>query len=59
MQQENDCDINRCPRQIEDGVDTHAGDELSEGIEITQQLAATAAESRRTLEDRGHDATGQ
>ena len=44
MQHEDDRDVDRRPGQIEDGVDARAGDELAEGIEIAQQLAARAAE---------------
>ena len=40
MQQEDDQDVDRRPRQIEHGVDAGAGDELAEGVEVAQQLAA-------------------
>ena len=39
MQQENDEDVDRRPRQIEHGVDAGAGDELAEVVEIAQHLA--------------------
>ena len=59
VQQENDCDIDRCPGQIENGVDTRSGDKLTEGIEITQELAASAPEILCALDDCTHDPTGQ
>ena len=43
MQQEDDADIDRRPRQVEDGVDAGAGDELAEGVEVAQRLAARTA----------------
>ena len=51
-------DIDRRPGQIEDRMDARAGDELAEGIEIAQQLAARAAKACRAIDDRRHDAGG-
>ena len=40
MQNKDDADIDRRPRQVEDGVDAGAGNELTEGVEVAQRLAA-------------------
>src|SRR5205823_12261414 len=58
VQYKDDSNIDRRPGKIEDCMDTHAGDELTEGIEIAQQLAARAAENRRPIDDGSHDPGG-
>jgi len=50
--------VNRRPGKIEDRMDAHAGNELAEGVEIAQQLAARATETCGAVNDRSHDAGG-
>ena len=43
VQQENDEDVERRPRHVEDGVDASAGDEAAEGIEVANLAAGPGA----------------
>ena len=58
VQDEYHRDIDRRPGKIEDRMDSHAGDELAEGVEIAQQLAARAGHARRAVDNCRHDAGG-
>ena len=59
MQQEDDADVDRRPRQVEDRVDAGAGDELAEGVEIAQRLAACGAVVERSIDGRRHNTAGE
>ena len=58
MKSENDENVDRSPGQIEDGVNPRARNELTERIEVAQQLATRAARSRSTIDNCRHDAAG-
>ncbi len=58
MQQENDADIDRRPRQIENGVNAAAGDELAERVEVAQQLAAATPKAAELLDGGRNHAPG-
>lgn len=57
MQNEDHRDVDRRPGKIEDRMDAHSGDELAEGVEITQQLTARPTETRRAIDDCRHDSS--